>query len=109
MNKLMVKKVHSFYYSFNIEKIKSLYLSKSDVYMVRNEKTLVCYIGSALSKTAWDNHLYRRFRNHFSNIIKSSNHRIKKVMEEGGIQNFSFYINALDYQLCHLDLSILRK
>jgi len=88
--------IKSYPFPFDTDLIKKDCLGKSGVYIVVNNITKDCYVGSAVSKTDKHNRLYIRFRNHFFNTSKSSNIHLRRATIKYGKHSFSFHILAFD-------------
>lgn len=88
--------IKSYYYPFDAaaSTIKADCLGLSGIYLIINNITKDCYIGSAISKTSKHNRLYFRYRNHlfFKEKMESTNIKLYRAILKYGLPNFAFHI-----------------
>lgn len=91
------KYIKSYSYPFieSAALVKTDCLGLSGIYLILNNITNDCYIGSAISKTLKHNRLYFRFRNHFfikEKMGSPTNIKLYRAIFKYGLLNFSFHI-----------------
>lgn len=96
INNKKFKVLHSYYFPFDRDLIKSDCLGKSGVYLVLNHINLKFYIGSAVSTSPKHNRLYIRFLNHFFHTHKVSSPILSRAFKKYGQSNFSYHIISFE-------------